>query len=782
MPAKSQPRKQPARKRAPLEDYRGKRNFQKTPEPPPARGGGTGRIFVVQEHAARSHHFDLRLEIDGVLASWAVPKGVPEDYDAKRLAVHVEDHPVSYAGFSGRIPEGHYGAGTVEIWDTGEWEPLERGWRKSYGEGKLKFVLHGKRLEGPYLLARMKDEPNWLLRKLDPATHPPEKMPAAEKEVPAFVAPQLSRPVAAVPQGKEWVHEIKLDGYRLIAVRRSGKVRLYTRKQLDWTARFAGVADRLEQLGGGDFVMDGEAVVFDAKGRSQFGLLQEALGNGKSRDISFVAFDLLNADGRNLRKLPLSERIARLAFLVPEEQGPVRRSKVWSAAEGSDLFKQACRLELEGIISKRLAASYVPDSRRDWVKSKCRPRQEFVICGFTEPRNSCPAFGALVLGSYENGRLVPRGKVGTGFSADARRALLKRMKPLETARPPFPFPDKGVTWLRPELIAEVEFAEITRDGAIRQGSFLALREDKPAAEVHLDPVEKAAADGKDTAVAGVRISHPGRIVYPQEGIPKVEVARYYERVAEWILPHVKNRPLALLRAPDGIGGGTFFQKSFKGHVPPHVRMKTLADGTEVIHISSLKGLISLVQFGVIELHPWGASLANVEKPDRLVWDLDPHPSVPWQETLGTAFLLRDFLAERDLETQVKTSGGKGLHVVLHLKRKHGWDEMKPFAKAVASAVAEKNPVRLTVKSSFAKRGGKIYIDWLRNGRGATCIAPWALRARPGAPVSMPLDWADLPGLAKEGFTFRDPAHMPRDWEEIRPQDLPVSLLREMTGK
>ncbi len=782
MPAKRQPAKRRAKKRAPLEEYREKRDFGLSPEPPPGRGKVGGRIFVIQEHDARSHHFDLRLEIDGVLASWAVPKGVPEETEAKRLAVHVEDHPLAYAGFSGRIPEGHYGAGTVKIWDEGEWEPLQRDWRKAYESGKLKFVLHGKRLEGPYLLARMKEEPNWLLRKLEPATHPVPGRRAKEEEVPAFVTPQLSRPVASVPRGKEWIHEIKLDGYRLIAVRRAGKVRLYTRKELDWTARFAGVAANLEKLRGGDFVIDGEAVVFDSRGRSQFGLLQEALGAGKGGDISFVAFDLLNTGGVNLRRMPLAERVKQLAAIVPEEKGAVRRSKVWRADEGADLFKQACRLGLEGIISKRATAPYVPESRRDWVKSKCRPRPEIIVCGYTAPRNSCPAFGALVLGSCENGKLVPRGKVGTGFSAETRHALLRKMKPLAAGRAPFSYPGKDVTWLRPELIAEVEFAELTRDGAIRQGSFVALREDKPAAEVHLDPVEKASANGKDASVAGIGISHPERLVYPAEAITKLEVARYYERVSGWILPHVENRPLALLRAPDGIGGGTFFQKSFKGHVPPHVRMKTLADGTEVIHISSLKGLVSLVQYGVIEIHPWGSSLVNPEKPDRLVWDLDPHASVPWEETLGTAFLLRDFLAERDLATQVKTSGGKGLHVVLHLRRKHGWDEMKPFAKAVAAAVAEQNPLRLTTQSSFAKRGGKIYIDWLRNGRGATCIAPWALRARPGAPVSMPLDWADLPGLPREGFTLREPAGIPRDWSDLRPQDIPVSLLRELTGR
>lgn len=781
MPRKPSAKKPPARKPAPLEKYRGKRNFKATPEPPPKRGAKDGRLFVVQEHDASHHHFDFRLEMNGVLASWAVPKGIPEELSAKRLAVHVEDHPVSYGSFEGVIPKGNYGAGTVAIWDEGKWEPLDKDWRKAYEKGKLKFILHGRRLEGPYLLARMKEEPNWLMRKLDPATHPTGELPEPEAETPDFVAPQLSRPVPTVPEGKEWIHEIKYDGYRLIAVRKKGKVRLYTRKQLDWTDRFAEVAARLEKLKGGDFVMDGEAVVFDQKGRTGFGDLQHALKSGKGKEITFVAFDLMNEDGKNLRNLPLSERLLRLGKLVPSEIGLLRRSKIWAADAGPDLFKQACKLGLEGIISKRVNGRYLPESRKDWTKSKCRPRQEFVICGYTEPRNSCPAFGALVLGSYENGKLIPRGKVGTGFSDQGRRSLLKQMATRKINQALFPGSEKGITWIKPDLVAEIEFAELTREGSIRQGSFVSLREDKPSTEVHLDPVEKASAKGKGNTVAGIEISHPERVVFPDDAITKLEVARYYERVGELMMPHLKDRPLALLRAPDGIGGDMFFQKSFKNHVPPHVKTRTLDDGTEVISITNLKGLISLIQFGVIEIHPWGAALANVDKPDQLIWDLDPDKSVPWKEILGAAFLLRDYLADRGLETLVKTSGGKGLHVILPLKRQHTWEVMKPFAKAVAAAVAEQNSKRFTITSSIKKREGKIYIDWLRNGRGATCIVPWGLRARPGAKVAMPLDWDDLPGLEPQGFTIREPAKTPEEWAHITPQSVSKALLKEVLG-
>lgn len=779
MPRKP-PKKRPARKPAPLESYRKKRNFQATPEPAAKHARKEGRIFVVQEHDASHHHFDFRLEMNGVLASWAVPKGIPEDLNSKRLAVHVEDHPVSYASFRGEIPKGNYGAGTVEIWDSGTWEPLDRDWRKAYEKGKLKFILSGRRLEGPYLLARMKEEPNWLLRKLDPDTHPVGTSPEPVAEPAAFVAPQLSRPVTSVPDGKDWLHEIKFDGYRLIAVRKKGVVRLYTRKQLDWTDRFADVARRLGKLKGGDFVMDGEAVVFDSRGRSSFSALQGALKSGVGKVITFVAFDLMNVGGKGLRDLPLSKRLKHLEKLVPEESGPLRRSKVWPAGSGQDLFRQACKLGLEGIISKRAGGRYFPESRKDWTKSKCRPRQEFVVCGYTEPRNSCPAFGALVLGSYENGRLIPRGKVGTGFSDEVRRSLLKQMSSRKIARGHFPA-EKGVTWIRPELVAEIEFAELTQEGAIRQGSFLSLREDKPAIDVHLDAVEKTSSAGKGPTVAGIEITHPDRLVYPQDSITKLDVARYYERVGELILPHLKGRPLALLRAPDGIGGDMFFQKSFKTHLPPQVKMSTLEDGSEVISITTLKGLISLVQYGVLEIHPWGASLARPDKPDQIIWDLDPDKSVPWKEVLGAAFLLRDVLADHGLETLVKTSGGKGLHVVLFLKRQHDWSLMKSFAKGVAATVAERNPKRFTITSSFKKRGGKIYIDWLRNGRGATCIAPWALRARVGAPVSMPLDWDELRDLEARGFTIREPSETPSAWLNVARHSVPKSLLAEFTS-
>lgn len=777
MPPKKHPQK---RRAAALEAYRRKRRFDDTPEPRAKKATRQGRSFVVQEHHARSHHFDFRLEMDGVLVSWAVPKGIPENEAAKRLAVHVEDHPLDYGSFEGTIPKGNYGAGTVAIWDRGTWEPLERDWRRGFEKGKMKFLLHGDRLHGTYLLARMKEEPNWLLRKLDDAI-PPDRTPPPSREEAAFVAPQLARVTSAVPTGKEWWHELKFDGYRLIAVKKGGKVTLHTRSELDWTEKFGDLADQLSALTKHDFVLDGEAVVFDERGRPRFGDLQAALKSGHEERIAFVAFDLLHLDGRNLRDLPLSRRFDELTKLIGEETARVRLSKVWSANEGVDLFRQACANGLEGIISKKAGGRYLEGARRDWFKSKCRARQEFVICGYTAPKGSLRGFGALLLASFEKGKLIPRGKVGTGFPDRERLGLVERFKPLVTEKPTLPETESGVTWLRPELVAEIEFAEITREGSIRQGSFVALREDKAASEVHLDAIPTTGTSENKMKVAGITITHPDRVVYPADDITKMEVARYYERVADYMLPHLANRPLALLRAPSGIRGDLFFQKSFSNHLPDQVTQKERNDGTTIFYVRNARGLVSLAQFGAIEFHPWGSRMPHPEKPDQLVWDLDPDATVPWSQVLGAAFLIRDFLAEHGLHALVKTSGGKGLHLVLFIKRTHAWDAMRDFTKAVAGEVAAFNPSKLVITSSKAKRKGKIFIDWMRNGEGSTCIAPWSLRARDGAAVSMPVNWSDLATATADGFTFHEPLTPPDEWMDLEPQLVPKALVRRLIG-
>lgn len=442
-------------------------------------------------------------------------------------------------------------------------------------------------------------------------------------------------------------------------------------------------------------MLDGEAVVFDGKGRSDFGVLQAALKPGTEAKITLVVFDLLHLGGMNLRQLPLTERLTLLDGLLATEGGRVWRSRLWPAESGSSLFKEACKLGLEGIISKKLSRSYAP-GLRDWAKSKCRPRQEFIVCGYLPPKSSLPSFSSLMLGTIDNGKLVPRGKVGTGFSDTERRDLLKNLEKLRTSRPAFKIPDREVIWVKPEMIAEVEYAEITRDGSVRQASFIAMRDDKGAADVHLEGIQSATAEAKDAKVAGITISHPDRVVYPDEGIAKMEVARY----------------------PQG------------------------------------------------------------KKPDMLIWDLDPDASVVWTVVLGAAFLLRDFLAERGLTTMVKTSGGKGLHILLPLKPSHGWDALKEFTKQVAIAVAALNPAKLTTVVSKKRRVGKIFIDYLRNGRGATCTAPWSPRARAGAPVSMPINWADLPTATSAGFTLNEPPQLPEEWRDYVPQKITGAHLKE----
>lgn len=760
-----------------LQEYKKKRNFTKTSEPGGKPSKAAGNSFVVQEHHARSHHFDFRLEMDGVLVSWAVPKGVPEDPSDKRLAVHVEDHPLEYGCFEGEIPKGNYGAGTVAIWDKGTWTPCSRTWRKDFKAGKLKFFLHGGRLHGEYLLVRSREEPNWFFRKISDEGPPSTAAARPMEEKPGFIPFQLAKVVPAVPAGKDWIHEIKLDGYRIMAVKEKDRVRLYTRNGHDWSDRFGDLVEHIASVSEADFVLDGEAVVFDEKGRSDFGALQAALDPDSRAKIIFVAFDILHHDGTNLRALPLGRRLRYLDDLLTSEKGRVRRSRRWTAGKGASLYVEACKLGLEGIISKRTGKPYAT-GRREWAKSKCRPRQEFIVCGYLPPKSSLPAFSSLVLGTVENGKLVPRGKVGTGFTDKGRRALLKKLEKLRTDKQAFESPDRGVNWLRPELVAEVGYAEITRDGAVRQASFIALREDKGAAEVHLDGIQRAAPRARDAKVAGIAISHPDRVVYPGAGITKMELALYFERNAELILPFVINRPLALLRAPTGIGGQMFFQKSFEKHRPAGVFAKMLSDGTQTTSIKDARGLVSLVQYGVIELHPWGAKYPLGEKPDLLIWDLDPDAAVPWPEVMGAAFLLRDFLAERGLATIVKTSGGKGLHIVLPLRPMLGWDALKEFSKQVSMAVAAMNPSRFTTAVSKKRRVGKIFIDYLRNGRGATCVAPWSPRAREGAPVSMPVSWSDLPGATAAGFTVKEPPETPAEWLNRQPQRITKTHLEE----
>lgn len=764
------PRKSPPEvdRRNRLEPYNRKRTFSRTPEPGVDSSALCGNSFVVQEHHARSLHYDFRLEMDGVLVSWAVPKGIPEDPQEKRLAVHVEDHPLEYGSFQGTIPKGNYGAGEVKIWDSGTWHPLDPKWEHSYRKGKLKFRLDGEKLSGDYLLALMGAEPNWLLRKLADTTPPSEDLPEAQ---PAFIPPQLATVVSSVPSGPDWVHEIKFDGYRLIAVKNDSEVTLFTRNQHDWTDKFPGVAASLREIPHNQFVLDGEAVVFDDKGRTDFGSLQAAIKNQPDH-ILFIAFDILNLNGRALLNQPLSARQERLAAILETDQGTIRRSKVWNGGLGSDLFRQACANGLEGIMSKKAGGRYLPGQRRDWLKSKSRPRQEFIICGYTPPKGGREGFGALILGSHENGKLISRGKVGTGFTAKKIGSLLDTFSPYIAETPPFSTSEKGVTWLRPELVAEIEFAGITREGSIRQGSFISLREHKPARNVRLE----APASGTSPTVLGAKITHPDRVVFPRDHVTKIQVARYFEQVGELMEPYIARRPLAILRAPDGIDGQTFFQKNFPTHIPPSVDSAILDSGTTIFTVSGTAGLVSLVQSGAIEFHPWGALADKPDKPDFVIWDLDPDPAVSWKEVLGGAFFLRDILVRAGLNPMVKTSGGKGIHLYIRIRRAHDWETIRDFSRNVARTAAALAPSNFLIQSNKSKRKGKIFIDWMRNGRGSTCIAPWGLRARDGAKISMPVSWQDLPDIPSQGFNIHEPPNIPPDWEYPASQSITRPIL------
>ncbi len=814
-----------------LREYQRKRDFRRTPEPSgraaAARSGqARGGRFVVQKHDARRLHYDFRLESDGVLKSWAVPKGPSLDPSERRLAVEVEDHPLEYGSFEGAIPEGEYGGGTVLLWDRGRWYP-EGDARAGLRSGKLKFRLAGKKLRGGWTLVRMRGrdqggKPSWLLikendaeaRPLDegdileeraesvasglelaeieaaprrvwssnraaagraapPARARPRRVaspvapPAGARRgaLPRSVEPQLATLVDEVPRGPGWLHELKLDGYRVLAVVRNGRARLFTRRSKDWTDVFPGLAAALAALPVRAAVVDGEATALTADGKSSFQALQQALRGGAP--LTYFAFDLLHLDGHDLRPAPLRERKETLRRLLATAGVEVRFSD-HVAENGEEFYARACQLGAEGVVSKRAEAPYKSGRGRDWLKIKCSQRQEFVIGGFTDPAGSRAGIGALLVGVYEDSRLRYAGKVGTGFDAATLRELRRRLEPLEVDAPQFADPPRGALargahWVRPRLVAEVDFTEWTEDGRLRHPSFQGLRADKPARQVRRErtagsrparkPAKARAAAAGEPEVAGVRLSNPDRVLSPEQGLTKLDLARYYEAMAERILPHVAGRPLMVVRCPRGRDKQCFYQKHAQPGLPEAIRSLDIREEggkrEPYVYIQDLEGLISLVQMGVLELHTWGARVDDVERPDRLTLDLDPDPELPWGRVVEAALLVRRRLAELGLEAWVKSTGGKGLHVAVPLRRRQSWNEVKEFARALAEGLARDQPERYLSKASKAARRGKVFIDWLRNARGATAVAAYSTRARPGAPVSAPLRWEEL-ATAKPG--------------------------------
>lgn len=786
-----------------LSAYHAKRDFSQTKEPRGQQAGASGALrFVIQKHDATRLHYDLRLEVDGVFKSWAVTRGPSLDPHEKRLAVEVEDHPLEYGDFEGTIPDGQYGGGTVQLWDRGTWTPEGMTAAEGLANGDLKFTLAGKHLRGSWVLVRMKNwsgkHVNWLLIKhrdqyakdgdgegvLDadrsvasgrsmaqiaagtgraPRPFMTRAAPAADAvwqsgpTMPDFIAPQLCTVLDRPPGGAGWLHEIKFDGYRMQARIQGGACVLRTRNGLDWTKRFTPIAKACAKLP--DAMLDGEIVALDGHGAPDFAALQAALADGKPDALVFFVFDLLFAGGEDLRAKPLAERKQRLAAVLHDAPPAVRYVDHFDTG-GDAVLKSACRLSLEGIVSKREDAPYASGRTRSWTKAKCRGGQEMVVGAWTDTNGQ---FRSLIVGVHRGDHFVHVGRVGTGFGAGVVATLMPRLDAVAAERSPFtgpgaPRPAGNIHWLRPELVAEVQFAGWTGEGMLRQASFKGLREDKPAAEVQAETPAPPPAKGS-AVVMGVTITHPDKALWPEEGITKLDLARYFEAVGGWMMTHLKGRPCSVIRAPDGVGGETFFQRhAMKGSSSLLTLVEVRGDKKPYVQIDRIEGLAAVAQIGAVELHPWNCQPGHPDVPGRLVFDLDPGPDVPFAAVIEAAKQVRDRLDALGLVSFCKTTGGKGLHVVTPLTQDPDgpdWPAAKQFAHAVCDAMAADAPDRFVVTMAKKLRAGRIYLDYLRNDRLATAVAPLSPRARPGAPVSMPLTWAQVKaGLDPARFTLR----------------------------
>ncbi len=756
-----------------LREYRRKRDFDHSPEPEGSGVASTTQqpIFVVQEHHASRLHYDFRLEVDGVLKSWALPHEPEQVVGLRRLAVQTEDHPLEYATFEGEIPAPGYGAGHVEIWDRGTWKP-EKSAAKALSQGELSFDLFGTKLTGRWTLVRFGQrdphsakQKNWLLIKRSDArasdlkhlsvdrassrslSDPSELANARKAAFPSLNSVQLAVSVESPPEGSDWLHEPKLDGYRLLAEIRDGHVRLRTRNHLDWTARFTGIAAGFSELPCATALVDGETVVFDSRGISDFSRLQRALADGE-QTMTFVAFDLPYLDGWDLREAPLIERKHLLQTLLIRSQ-PVIRYGDHLIGDGAAFFQQACEIGLEGVVSKRADEPYREERSGDWRKVKCRLQQEFVIVGFTDGKGSNHGLGALLMAVHETPDQPLRyiGRVGTGFDQRTRHDLTRRLRALERDEPPLretPAGQNGrhVHWVEPALVAEVEFAGWTADKLLRHASFRGLREDKPAGDVTME--KQSRPSSRKRSKSNVTVSHPEKALFPGEPLTKQELVDHWIAVASLALPWIARRPLSLLRCPEGIDEECFYQKHIAEGFPDAVlRIQVDEDGDPYAMVDDHDGLIGLVQMNVIEVHNWGSVSPRIDQPDMLVFDLDPAEEITWSLVVESAFEMKSRLEELGLTPFAKVTGGKGIHVVVPVKSGPTWPAVKAFTKTVAKEMESENPDRYTTNMSKAKRKGKIFIDYLRNDREATSIAPFSPRAREGAPVALPVEWDDL---------------------------------------
>ena len=843
-----------------LERYRAKRDFRVTSEPSgrtsrragsPSRGG----IFVIHKHDATRLHYDLRLEHDGVLWSWAVTRGPSLDPSERRLAIHVEDHPLDYASFEGAIPEGEYGAGAVIVWDEGIWKP-EGDPAAGMKKGHLRFELQGNKLNGTWHLVRLKQRPrekrdSWLLiksddefadRKGDILEDAPQSVKSgmtiedtaggtkplrakktgkakgerSDKQgkagasktrtaMPGFIPPCLARLKSSPPPGEGWVHEVKFDGYRIQAHVSGDKVKLYTRTGLDWTDRFGGpITEALEKLGT-HAIVDGEIVVLNRSGISVFSELQLALSENRTDRMLFYVFDLLHLDGTDLTSEPLLERKEQLRDLLSDGSGEgVLRYSEHFTEPGKVMLAHACRMGLEGVVSKRADAAYHSGRGHDWIKSKCSLRQEFVIAGYVPSEVKGRGLRSLVLAYKEGKDWKPAGRVGTGFSGRMTSELKERLDAVRTGSSILQGSagrEKGIVWVKPELVAEIEFRSWTRGGSIRHASFQGLREDKPAGEVVMEKPEPAGeaksgeanakrrgkneaaspAAGNSAPRTAVVLSSPDKALWPDEGVTKQDLLNHYAAVWPRMKDFVVERPLALVRAPDGIGGQRFFQKhAMPGMHEAIFKSRDPEDNEEILFIRNFDGVAALVQLGVVEIHIWGATVESIGAPDQIVFDLDPDEGLNVADVRAATLDVKARLDDLELPSFLKTSGGKGFHVVVPLKPKADWATVKSFAHDFARAMEQTNPDRYTATLSKRARKGRVFIDYLRNGRGSTTVAPYSSRAKAGATVSVPVPWEALEGLSPSEFSIggrslSDALEAPDPWSRYEKSRKMLSL-------
>ena len=762
-----------------LQRYREMRDFRITPEPRGRKVASRKAAlrFYVQRHHATRLHYDFRLELEGTLKSWAVPKGPNLDPSVKRLAMQTEDHPLEYGEFEGTIPARQYGAGDVLLWDQGEWIPEDKDPVEALRKGRLHFELRGKKLAGSWILTRTRGEegkPAWLLikRNDDEARSGneaeitvlrPESVKEAPKAakrakklrsrtqetwVPDFVAPMLATLVTEPPKSGDWVYEVKYDGYRMLCRITEGSdgkrgVHFFTRTGNEWTAKLPHLAKEVAALGLKDSLLDGEIIVPRADGRSDFQALQNAFDRGNDARIVYYVFDAPYLKGQDIRELALTERKKRLAKAL-KDKPHVKRSEHLSG-DAKDVLEQACKLGLEGLIGKQADSTYASGRSRCWIKLKCRQRQDFVIGGFTPPQGSRHGFGALLVGFYDaRGKLQYAGKVGTGFDDALLSSLTRKFAALKKPESPFEKPprEKGVTWLQPKLVCEVAYTEKTNEGILRQASFMGLREDISAKSVG---EEKAVPPPSEPEVS-LRITHPDRVVWPSLGITKLDLVKYYEGVGEWILPHVKDRPLTLVRCPDGAEKECFYQRHLlMGASPGHLlTVKREKKGRSAyIYTNTLHGILSAVQNGAVEFHTWGATVPDIGLPDRITMDLDPGPGITWEQLVEATQLVKVLLDQLKLRSFLKTTGGKGLHVVAPIEPKLPWDDVKEFTRLIAVMLTRARPDLFLAKISKAAREGKIFVDYLRNSETASAVSAYSSRARPDAGVSTPVSWDEL---------------------------------------